>query len=89
MPAAGFPVGAAAVTGRHVIIDAEPAGEAGVRRGACRVDYVTGSVRLRSNRSRVVAFEMHPDAVQITHVADPAKPLAAQFDEALESLPAA
>lgn len=94
MPAAGLPVGAAAVSGRHAIIDPEPATASQVRRGACRLDYVVGSVRLRSNRSRVVAFQMHPGpsraagALEITHIADPSKPLTKQFDEALDSLPA-
>lgn len=86
MPGAGFPIGTAAVSGRHVIIDSEPVTGNQTRQGACRVDFVIGSVRLRSNRSRVVAFRMSPDAVEITHVADASGPLATQFDEALDSL---
>lgn len=89
MPRAGLPVGAAAVAGRHVVIDPEPPSATAVRHGVCRIDFVVGSVRLRSNRSRVVAFRMDPDTVEITHVAAASRPLVAQFDEALDALPAA
>lgn len=88
MSRADLPVGAAAVRVRHVIFESEPSTDGDERRGVCRLDFVVGSVRLRSNRSRVVAFGIADGTATITHVADEHQGLAEQFEEALASLEA-